>query len=150
MRAHELLEQAHVALKDRAATRDQEGERSMALAVSIFGAMTGRVMDEMDGWRFMVSLKLARAARGQCHLDDWVDLAGYAALAGECQSAGAIAPESGDIAPENGAVIPPDSDAVGNHHATDAPMPPFVDDDDMGLKAGEAYLPNPVSQTTGD
>jgi hypothetical protein len=60
----------------------------------------------------------------------------------------AIAPESGVIAPENGAVIPPDSGAVGNHGVQNAT---FVDDDDnMGLKAGEAYLPNPVSQTTGD
>lgn len=88
MRAHELLEQARAALADRAKTRDDGSERSMALAVSIFGAMTGRTMSELDGWRFMIALKLARAARGQCHLDDWIDLAGYAALAGECQLAG--------------------------------------------------------------
>lgn len=85
MRAHELLEQAGFALKDRAATRDQDSERSMALTVGIFGAMTGKHLSELDGWRFMVALKLARAARGQCHVDDWIDLAGYAALAGECQ-----------------------------------------------------------------
>jgi hypothetical protein len=127
MRAHELLEQAHVALKDRAATRDQEGERSMALA-------------EIDGWKFMIALKLARAARGQCHLDDWIDLAGYAALAGECQLGAEIAPS---IAPD-GAI----------HHAVEAPMPPAIvemlersehDDDDFGLKAGEAYAPEPTA-----
>jgi hypothetical protein len=140
MRAHELLEQAHVALKDRAATRDQEGERSMALAVSIYGAMTGRSLAEIDGWKFMIALKLARAARGQCHLDDWIDLAGYAALAGECQLGAEIAPS---IAPD-GAI----------HHAVEAPMPPAIvemlersehDDDDFGLKAGEAYAPEPTA-----
>lgn len=87
MRAHELLEQAQFALKDRARTRDQDSERSMALTVRIFGAMTGKDLSELDGWRFMVALKLARAARGQCHVDDWIDLSGYAALAGECQIA---------------------------------------------------------------
>lgn len=85
MRAHELLEQAQFALRDRSRTRDENSERSMGLAVSIFGAMTGRSLSELDGWRFMIALKLARAARGQCHVDDWIDLAGYAALSGECQ-----------------------------------------------------------------
>lgn len=87
MRAHELLGQAQYALADRAATRDQDSERSMALTVRIFAAMTGVHLTELQGWQYMVALKLARSARGQCHVDDWIDLAGYAALAGECQLA---------------------------------------------------------------
>lgn len=87
MRAPDLLEQAQFALKDRAATRDQDSERSMALTVRIFEAMTGVRLTELQGWQYMLALKLARAARGQCHVDDWIDLAGYAALAGECQLA---------------------------------------------------------------
>lgn len=84
MRAPDLLDEARRALGDRAATRDQDSERSMALTVRIFAAMSGVSLSELDGWRFMLALKLARGARGQCHVDDWVDLAGYAALAGEC------------------------------------------------------------------
>lgn len=40
-----------------------------------------------------------------------------------------------NIAPTSGA----------EHHAIEAPMPPFVDDDDFGLKAGEAYAPEPTA-----
>ncbi len=43
-------------------------------------------------------------------------------------------------------------------HAVEAPMPPAIaeliarsdDDDGMGLKAGEAYIPNPPATNTGD
>jgi hypothetical protein len=83
--APKLLEDAAQALRDRAVTRDAEGgERSMARTVAIFNAMTGQNLTELEGWRFMISLKLARGMQGQAHLDDYVDLAGYAALAGEC------------------------------------------------------------------
>ena len=83
--APKLLEDAAQALRDRAVTRDAEdGERSMARTVAIFNAMTGQNLTELEGWRFMISLKLARSMQGQAHLDDYVDLAGYAALAGEC------------------------------------------------------------------
>ena len=88
MQAPDILAAATSALVDRARTRDDGRERSMKLAVGIWSAMTGLPMDELDGWRFMLALKLARAARGQCSTDDWIDLAGYAALAGECQSEG--------------------------------------------------------------
>jgi len=83
--APKLLDDAAQALRDRAVTRDAEdGERSMARTVAIFNAMTGQNLTELEGWRFMISLKLARGMQGQAHLDDYVDLAGYAALAGEC------------------------------------------------------------------
>lgn len=83
--APKLLDDAAQALRDRAVTRDAEGgERSMARTVAIFNAMTGQNLTELEGWRFMISLKLARSMQGQAHLDDYVDLAGYAALAGEC------------------------------------------------------------------
>lgn len=87
MRADDILESAAGALRDRAALRDQpDGERSMARAVAAYNALTQCRMTEADGWLFMCVLKLARSAGGEPNLDDYVDLAGYAALAGECVS----------------------------------------------------------------
>lgn len=89
MQAHEFLQQAADALKQRAATRDQaNGERSMALAVRIFnaavGGSVGPQMEEGDGWLFQLCLKVARAQQGGFNADDYTDMAGYAALLGEC------------------------------------------------------------------
>ena len=45
--------------------------------------MTGLSLTEEEGWIFMVFLKLARSQQGEFKLDDYVDMAAYAALAGE-------------------------------------------------------------------
>ena len=83
-----ILEAAVAELKQRGTVYDgkgyQGGERSMAQTVKIFEAITGIKMSELDGWRFMLSLKLARSTTGKPKLDTYVDLAGYAGLAGEC------------------------------------------------------------------
>lgn len=73
-------------IRKRAALRDTpDGERSMRRAVAAYNALKGPTMDsELDGWIFMCCLKLARSTAGEPHLDDYVDLAGYAALAAEC------------------------------------------------------------------
>lgn len=84
MRAEEYLQQALDALKQRASVRDQDSERSMAQAVKIYNSMARYPMIEADGWRFMIALKLARGMQGKFHADDYIDLAGYAALMGEC------------------------------------------------------------------
>ena len=84
MRAEEFLQEALDALKNRAAIRDQDSERSMARAVKIYNAMSRIPLNEADGWRLMVALKLARGLQGKFHADDYIDLAGYAALLGEC------------------------------------------------------------------
>lgn len=55
----------------------------MLRAVTAYNALTGATLSELDGWTFMCILKLARATAGKPHLDDFTDLAGYAALAGE-------------------------------------------------------------------
>lgn len=88
MKADEILRQAADIHHERGKLRDTpEGERSMARAVSAYTALRGTVMEsELDGWIFMCLLKLARATAGGSHLDDYSDLAGYAALAGECIS----------------------------------------------------------------
>lgn len=85
---HKILEEAASALKQRGVDYDgkgyQGGERSMAQTVLIFQAITGVKLSELDGWRFLMALKLARSTTGKPKLDSYVDLAGYAALAGEC------------------------------------------------------------------
>ena len=81
-----FLNSALAAISQRAASRDQDQERSMARTVSVFNAITGMELSELDGWKFMIALKLARSAQGSFHEDDYVDLCGYAALAGECGS----------------------------------------------------------------
>jgi hypothetical protein len=91
-RADELLRQAAATIEERGKQRDDaEGERSMRRAVGMFNAMVdGRpypaegFISELDGWLFMCCLKMARATAGKLCVDDYIDLAGYAALAAEC------------------------------------------------------------------
>lgn len=79
-----ILAKAMQHMRDRAAARDVEGERSMARCVQAFNALTGANISERDGWLFMVVLKMARATAGsKGTLDDYEDGAAYFALAGE-------------------------------------------------------------------
>lgn len=84
--ADQLLRDAANIIEERGKLRDTpEGERSMGRAVAAYTALRGpRLESELDGWVFLCVLKLARATAGAPHLDDFADLAGYAALAGEC------------------------------------------------------------------
>jgi hypothetical protein len=84
--ASDFLREAAQVIEERGKLRDnEEGERSMKRAVEAYNALCGSRMEgELDGWLFMCVLKLARATAGKPHLDDAVDLAGYAALAAEC------------------------------------------------------------------
>lgn len=83
--APEMLIAAADQIEARAALRDMpQGERSMARAVASFNALTGHALSETEGWLFLVALKAARATAGAHHDDDYVDMAAYAALAGEC------------------------------------------------------------------
>lgn len=81
--ADQLLDSAATALRDRAASRDVAGERSMARCVQAFNALVDKGLTEFEGWLFMGVLKYARATAGNPQLDDLVDAAGYSALAGE-------------------------------------------------------------------
>ena len=80
----EILNSAHRALRTRSAGRDKaDGEKTMATCVRLYNELYGADMTEEQGWTFMELLKLVRSARGEFVLDDYVDRAGYAALAGE-------------------------------------------------------------------
>lgn len=86
--AGELLTEAAQTLKERAAQRDTEKERAMAKTVALYNAMypATQPMSETQGWFFMIALKAARSSQGQFRKDDFIDLASYAALMGECES----------------------------------------------------------------
>lgn len=87
MKAHEFIQSALDALKNRAEIRDQpSGERSAAKAAGILREWTGREWFEEDVWRVLIAIKLARESQGKFHADDLIDLAGYAGLLGECLS----------------------------------------------------------------
>ncbi len=83
MKPNDFLNGAIKAIGDRAAERDIDEERSAERAAHMFSALTGRDMTELEAWQFMCCLKLVRSATGKFKADDFVDLAGYAALAGE-------------------------------------------------------------------
>ncbi len=74
----------------------QGGERSMAHTVEIFKAWTGIQLSELDGWRFMQCLKMARGMTGKPKLDNYIDRAGYAALEGECHLANRMGDTDGN------------------------------------------------------
>lgn len=94
--ATDLLVQANEAIDQRAKLRDQpDGERSMARTVAAFNALHGCNLTEVQGWHFMLCLKLARATAGTRHLDDYIDMAGYAALAGEAAHVDTFTPLRG-------------------------------------------------------
>jgi hypothetical protein len=84
--AYEVLMEAAKVLKDRGQERDQPGgERSMCKAVQIFNAIHPEIgLTEVQGWRFMQCLKLAREVQGGFKEDDYLDGVGYAALKAEC------------------------------------------------------------------
>lgn len=97
-----ILDEGAKTLRQRGTDYDgkgyQGGERSMAQTVEIFKAFTGVTLTELDGWRFLLCLKLARSTTGKPKLDTYADMAGYAALAGECHLASRLDP----IAPPAG------------------------------------------------
>ena len=83
-----ILDEAAKTLRQRGLDYDgkgyQGGERSMEQTVAIFEAWTGIKLSELNGWRFMVCLKMARSTTGKPKPDTYVDFAGYTALTGEC------------------------------------------------------------------
>lgn len=85
--AVEILQQGINAIKDRAASRDTETERSMAKTVQLFNTLYGKNLTESQGWMFMALLKMVRASQGAFRLDDYVDMGPYCAFAGEAAHA---------------------------------------------------------------
>lgn len=86
VRALDLLNAAAHHMAERAATYDQpQGERSMGKIVAMFNTMTGHNLSEVEGWHFMVILKLVRFHQNPSkpHRDSLEDAIAYNALAAE-------------------------------------------------------------------
>ncbi len=82
----DVLQAAAEHMRDRATTYDApSGERSMEKAVAMFNALLGgdRMLTTEQGWLFMAILKIVRTQQGDFKLDNYEDLAAYAALAAE-------------------------------------------------------------------
>lgn len=87
LEAPALLERAAATMRDRSSERDTEKERAMAKTVALFNAaFPDHEISEYQGWMFMMFLKMARAHGGSFREDDYLDMAAYAALAGECRA----------------------------------------------------------------
>lgn len=96
LKAPGILRTAALLLGQRAPQRDKEtGERTMRRAVMAFNELEGTDLTESQGWKFMQVLKMARSSQGELNIDDYVDGAAYAALAGEAASAEAFEPRNG-------------------------------------------------------
>ncbi|WP_181164673.1 DUF6378 domain-containing protein [Amaricoccus solimangrovi] len=78
-----LLDQARDAVtRDRAATHGR-AEDSFASIAALWSAHLGIAISAPDVAQLMVLLKLARAKGNPGHADNWIDMAGYAAIGGE-------------------------------------------------------------------
>ena len=85
--AHTFLEEAVSTMKDRAALRDTPGgERTAGKIAQVFNALTGHNITEADAWTFFIVMKLVRSRNGKYHRDDYIDMAAFSGLLGECES----------------------------------------------------------------
>ena len=88
--AQGILTAAAKHMADRAKTYDKpEGERSMGKTVDAFNAITGRDLQESEGWLLMQILKDVRdRQRAEPHVDSLEDGVAYAALKAEARMGG--------------------------------------------------------------
>lgn len=76
---------AQYVTQDRASTHG-DAERNFQRIAEMWSAYLGVPVDSVDVASMMVLLKLARIKNNPQHLDNWVDVAGYAACGGELVS----------------------------------------------------------------
>lgn len=81
--ADQILNEAAQIIKERAASRDTENERSMERTVNAFNAIYGTNLTTVQGWDFMSILKKVRGSQGQFREDDYTDDVSYVALKAE-------------------------------------------------------------------
>ena len=97
IRPDEVLSAAADHMQNRASTYDSPGgERSMAKTVDMFNILKGDDCFTTElGWMFMGILKMVRSQQGEFKLDNYEDLAAYAALAAEAGAMERSPPHSG-------------------------------------------------------
>jgi hypothetical protein len=94
LHAENYLRRSIYALNQRARDYDSlGGEKSIGKTIELFNKLTGNNLSDSQGWLFMVCLKLVRSQQGTFHMDNFVDLAAYAALYGESQEKEVPEPE---------------------------------------------------------
>lgn len=82
--ADSILHQAAATVEQRGKDYNSPGgERSMRATVEAFNAIRGKDLSVVDGWAFMEILKMVRARHSPHKIDNFLDGAAYAALAGE-------------------------------------------------------------------
>lgn len=81
-RAEILATASECVTRDRAATHGN-AENSFERIAALWSADLGIPLDALDVARMMVLFKVARAKANPGHADNWIDMAGYAALGGE-------------------------------------------------------------------
>jgi hypothetical protein len=89
MKSHEFLQAAIDVQAERGKQYDKPtGERSMGATISAFNCVTGRTLEESDGWLLLSLLKLVRQAQNpeQYHHDSALDFVAYASLYAEAAS----------------------------------------------------------------
>ena len=83
MNRTEILNKANeIICKDRQATHG-EAENSFADIANLWSAYLHREINSRDVAMMMVMLKIVRYKKNPSHLDNAIDLCGYAAIAGE-------------------------------------------------------------------
>lgn len=83
MNRTEILNKANeIICKDRQATHG-EAENSFADIANLWSAYLHREINPRDVAMMMVMLKIVRYKKNPSHLDNAIDLCGYAAIAGE-------------------------------------------------------------------
>lgn len=83
MKRSEILTEANDYItRDRAATHGK-AEDSFAQIAALWSTDLGVQLTAIDVARLMVLFKMARAKSNPTHKDNWIDAAGYSALAGE-------------------------------------------------------------------
>lgn len=84
-----ILEQAsEIITKDRAQTHGEDAENSFGKIADMWTAYLEHPVSREDVCAMMVLLKVARASNTPEHLDSWVDICGYSAIAGELATDG--------------------------------------------------------------
>lgn len=84
-KAEDLLQEAYDTLVERGSLHDKAGveERSLGKVAEMMTALKGHPYTAQDIGLVQICVKLVRSQQGNYHHDNFVDLAGYAALTGE-------------------------------------------------------------------
>lgn len=84
-KAEDLLKEAYETLVERGTLHDKAGveERSLGKVAEMMTVLKGREFTAEDIGLVQICVKLVRSQQGNYHHDNFVDLAGYAALTGE-------------------------------------------------------------------